>query len=193
MPSPGLVIERLAQMAKRARQASIDDSELKVMLGTTFRMTGAPGTAPMLPRFLLPQLIKDYQAGRASPLMIVQADARAVWAHHWHLRNGGADPILGIRHLTLEVLSRMAKDIEPMTSAITADRRRAQVANTFGARLRAARKKAGLTQAQLAQKAGIPSVSTVRDWEAGRHEPQEVRIPRLLRVLSCSRSDLFGP
>jgi DNA-binding transcriptional regulator YiaG len=181
-------------MARGARRAAVEESELAAMLATTFRMTGAPGTAPVRPRLLLPQLVKDYKAGRASPLMIVQADARAIWSHHWHLRYGGADPIPAVRQLTLEVLARMAKDVE-MTPALAADA--TAPPTSFGARLVAARKAAvwvhptGMTQAELALKIKT-SVTTIRDWESGRHEPQEIRVPRLLRALRCSRSDLFG-
>ena len=51
---------------------------------------------------------------------------------------------------------------------------------TTGERIREARKKAGMTQAQLSEQSGIAAIS-IHQYEAGKRQPQ---IERLLRVAS---------
>jgi transcriptional regulator with XRE-family HTH domain len=59
----------------------------------------------------------------------------------------------------------------------------------FGQRLRSLRLAAGLTQASLAERAGV-GVSSVRDYERGRDEPRWRSLMKLLRVLGF---DLLEP
>ena len=58
----------------------------------------------------------------------------------------------------------------------------------FGQRLRSLRLAAGLTQAALAEKAGL-AVGSVRDYERGRDEPRWGSLVKLLAVLG---HDLLG-
>ena len=62
---------------------------------------------------------------------------------------------------------------------------------TIGARLREARIKAGLTQQQLADKAGVP-VTTLSRYENGRIEPEVGTCARLCRTLHVSADWLLG-
>lgn len=57
---------------------------------------------------------------------------------------------------------------------------------TLASRLTAARKAAGLSQAELAAKLHV-SAGTVGGWEAGNHR---VRVDRLVRVAKVLRIDL---
>ena len=52
----------------------------------------------------------------------------------------------------------------------------------LGARLREARKAAGLYQEELARRVGV-SVDTVRRWESGAREPRASDLQSLARVL----------
>lgn len=53
-----------------------------------------------------------------------------------------------------------------------------------------ARKKAGLTQKELAEKLGVDQ-SAVSFWEAGKHAPRGAKLLRLADVLNCSIDELF--
>jgi transcriptional regulator with XRE-family HTH domain len=69
---------------------------------------------------------------------------------------------------------------------------RATKPDTFAARLRAARMKAGLTQQQLAQAAGL-SLGHVASWEAGRtRNPTLAALVALGSALGCSLDQLAG-
>lgn len=61
----------------------------------------------------------------------------------------------------------------------------------FCARLKELREEKNLTQAQAAQKIGIP-VSTFANWEQGRREPSIFDIYNLLWVLEVDANELFG-
>jgi len=53
---------------------------------------------------------------------------------------------------------------------------------TFGERLQSLRARAGLTQMQLADKAGVP-LTTLRNWEHDRREPMASALFKLARAL----------
>ena len=54
---------------------------------------------------------------------------------------------------------------------------------SFGARLRAWRSKAGLTQKEAASTLGLPSVRTLEDWELERHQPNGLARVMLEKVI----------
>lgn len=54
-----------------------------------------------------------------------------------------------------------------------------------------ARKKAGLTQKELAEKLGVDQ-SAVSFWETGKRAPRGGRLLRLADVLNCTIDELFG-
>ena len=58
-----------------------------------------------------------------------------------------------------------------------------------GRRLRAARRSAGLTQAQLAQQVGVPTTG-VANWETGYRAPRADRLAELARLLGVPPSEL---
>jgi transcriptional regulator with XRE-family HTH domain len=60
---------------------------------------------------------------------------------------------------------------------------------TVGARLRAARRGAGLTQKQLAQALGVDSI-TVSRWERGVTSPSLPRLGRIAELTATSIGDL---
>ena len=60
----------------------------------------------------------------------------------------------------------------------------------FGSRLKALRKKAGLTQEELADVLGI-SYMTVRRWEAGKASPRVEDIPSIAQALGVPEADLL--
>ena len=62
----------------------------------------------------------------------------------------------------------------------------------FSQRLKELRKKAGLTQLELAQKIGVQTQSVWR-WENGEREPSIEIIKNLTHILECSENDLFNP
>lgn len=59
----------------------------------------------------------------------------------------------------------------------------------MGEKLRAARKAAGLTQAQLAEAIGCKQKDVSR-WEAGLIEPGVLTVKKIAQVLHCSMDDL---
>ena len=54
-----------------------------------------------------------------------------------------------------------------------------------------ARKKAGLTQKELAEKMGVDQ-SAVSFWETGKRVPRGAKLLRLADVLDCTIDELFG-
>jgi len=60
----------------------------------------------------------------------------------------------------------------------------------FGRRLKEVRESSGLTQAQLAEFAGV-SEQAVKNWESGRKFPAFERIPRLARLLGVAPGRFF--
>lgn len=58
-----------------------------------------------------------------------------------------------------------------------------------GKNIRSLRKKAGLTQKELAKKAGINEV-TVRSYEAGKYAPKIETLKKLATALNCEVSDI---
>ena len=64
---------------------------------------------------------------------------------------------------------------------------------TFGERLKKARKAKKLTQKELAEKAGIP-LSTLRGYEYGKKDISKAgaeTVIKLINVLKCDLSDLL--
>ena len=61
---------------------------------------------------------------------------------------------------------------------------------TFGERLKTFRKKAGLTQEELAEKAGVSNI-TISQWENGIYAPTMTRIKALAKALNVPESDLL--
>lgn len=59
----------------------------------------------------------------------------------------------------------------------------------MGEKLRAARKAAGLTQAQLAEKIGCTQRDISR-WEAGLVEPGVLIVKKMAQALGCSMDDI---
>ena len=57
--------------------------------------------------------------------------------------------------------------------------------------IRELRKKAGLTQVELAQLLGFKSTSVISMWESGDRSPRTDKLPELARILHCSIDDLF--
>lgn len=53
------------------------------------------------------------------------------------------------------------------------------------------RKKAGLTQRQLADLAEVDQAA-VSNWELGKCEPQRKTIPKIAKALGCSVEELRG-
>ena len=58
-------------------------------------------------------------------------------------------------------------------------------------KIKECRKRAGITQAQLAQKLGIAQ-NTVAMWETGRQCPRALDIPAIADALNCSVDALYG-
>ena len=59
----------------------------------------------------------------------------------------------------------------------------------LGTRLRAARENTGLTQQAVAERIGV-STQTLRNWEAGRHEPTQEAIARLASLYAVQLQGL---
>lgn len=62
----------------------------------------------------------------------------------------------------------------------------------IGANIKRLRDAAGLTQIELAQRAGIADHLLISRWERGRHEPEARWLPRLAAALDCSLDELYG-
>lgn len=54
------------------------------------------------------------------------------------------------------------------------------------------RKKAGLTQAQLAEKLGVAQ-GAIANWEAGDRKPNIVMLKKLSVILNCTADELLAP
>ena len=68
-----------------------------------------------------------------------------------------------------------------------------KIANILSNMIKQYRKKAGLTQPDLAQLLGV-SFSTLRRWEAYGGQPRADELKKLCEVLGCSESELLnGP
>ena len=63
--------------------------------------------------------------------------------------------------------------------------------DNFGVRLKKLRKKAGLTQEELAEKAGVSNI-TISQWENGIYAPTMTRIKALAQALNVPESDLLN-
>ena len=61
----------------------------------------------------------------------------------------------------------------------------------FGARLQRLRTKAGLSQAEVAERMGV-SAPSVSSWEKGRARPKRGRMAKLAAILGVQTSDLLG-
>jgi transcriptional regulator with XRE-family HTH domain len=62
---------------------------------------------------------------------------------------------------------------------------------TLAMRLKRLRERAGLSQPQLAQRAGVP-LSTLRGWEQGRREPSLGAAAKLARAMGITLDELAG-
>lgn len=62
---------------------------------------------------------------------------------------------------------------------------------TVGDRIKAARKKANLTQAQLAEKCGTATI-TIRQYEAGKREPKLEQLAKISYALGVPVGELLG-
>lgn len=60
----------------------------------------------------------------------------------------------------------------------------------MGEKLKAARKAAGMSQAQLAEAIGCQQVHISR-WESGKHEPGALTLKKMAEVLGCMMEDLI--
>lgn len=65
------------------------------------------------------------------------------------------------------------------------------LAELWGPRIHEARKRAGLTQVQVAEACGI-SQQRISNWEHGRAVPRDRTRPILARVLGVSVNELFA-
>ena len=63
--------------------------------------------------------------------------------------------------------------------------------DSFGSRLKALRKKAGLTQEELAHSSGY-SIMTIRRWEWGERSPRVEEIKALAAALGVPEADLLN-
>ena len=59
----------------------------------------------------------------------------------------------------------------------------------MGEKLKAARKAAGLSQADLAEKVGCRQKDISR-WESGLHEPGALTLKKMAQTLGCSMDEL---
>lgn len=59
----------------------------------------------------------------------------------------------------------------------------------MGEKLKAARKAAGLSQADLAEKVGCRQKDVSR-WESGLHEPGALTLKKMAQILGCSMDEL---
>ena len=59
----------------------------------------------------------------------------------------------------------------------------------MGEKLKRARKAAGMSQADLAEKVGCRQKDISR-WESGLHEPGALTLKKMAQVLGCSMDDL---
>lgn len=66
-----------------------------------------------------------------------------------------------------------------------------RIANNLGNAIKQYRKKAGLTQPELAQLLKV-SFSTLRRWEAYGGQPRADELKRLCEVLGCTESELLN-
>lgn len=64
--------------------------------------------------------------------------------------------------------------------------------NSFGSRLRALRKKSGLTQEELAEAIGV-HLNTISRWENNSDTPNMIKLHMLAEALNVQESDLISP
>lgn len=57
--------------------------------------------------------------------------------------------------------------------------------------LKRLRKKAGLTQVELAMALGSKSTGLVSMWETGQRSPRSKYLPKIAEVLGCSIDELY--
>ncbi len=67
-----------------------------------------------------------------------------------------------------------------------------QAGETMGTRLQRLRQAAGMSQPQLAVKAGVP-LQSLRNWEHDRREPLVGAAARLAKAMGVSLDELVGP
>lgn len=58
-------------------------------------------------------------------------------------------------------------------------------------KIKALRKKAGVTQSELAEQLGYKTASIIAMWENGERKPPSDKLPELAKILGCSIDDLF--
>ena len=59
-------------------------------------------------------------------------------------------------------------------------------------RIKELRKRAGITQAELAEKLGLRSASAITMWESGERNPKSSIIPKIAETLGCTVGELYG-
>ena len=62
---------------------------------------------------------------------------------------------------------------------------------SYGSDIKAARVKAGLTQKELAQKAGLAEI-TIRQYETNKREPRTENLKKIASALNIPVSELLG-
>ena len=62
---------------------------------------------------------------------------------------------------------------------------------TIGERIKAARKKAGMTQKEVSEKLGI-SYQAYAQWELGTRNPKMINIEKIAKAIGCSPLYLYG-
>lgn len=63
---------------------------------------------------------------------------------------------------------------------------------TVGERLRETRKRAGLTQAELAEKSGVAAIS-IHQYESGKRRPQLEQLGKIAIALQTTVFEIMGP
>jgi DNA-binding XRE family transcriptional regulator len=89
-----------------------------------------------------------------------------------------------------DIIGKKPGDAMPVLEATMTEGLAGMDAKAFGARLRELREGAGLTQKELADRAGL-SQNAVSQWEQGNREPLVSNAMTLAEVLGCDIADLF--
>lgn len=62
--------------------------------------------------------------------------------------------------------------------------------DTIGSRIKAERKRAGITQAELAKKLGL-ATGTIQQYELGKRQPNGKMLQRIAGAINCSTANFF--
>ena len=63
---------------------------------------------------------------------------------------------------------------------------------SIGENIKNLRKKAGITQQELADRIGIPFQS-ISQWECGKRNPKYITVIRIAEALECNPNEIFFP